>query len=129
MGFRIQTTSNMYNSNRRSCSTSNSRCNYSANVPDNKMYIPLTSSSSSSVFSLPSVLYMISDPGYDDKKLYEYSKNTLGIDLICPVKRYKSTSKKRLELVCFYESALGQAIYNQKKNIDRTIDRTYQISF
>ena len=87
-----------------------------ANVPDNKMYIPLTSSSSSfSVFSLPYVLYMIADPGYDDKKLYEYSKKTLGIDLVCPVERYKSTSKKRLELVCFYQSALGQAIYSQRR--------------
>ncbi len=47
-------------------------------VPDNKMYVPLTSSSSSSsVFSLPYVLYMIADPGYDDKKLYEYSKKDL----------------------------------------------------
>jgi hypothetical protein len=39
---------------------------------------------------------MIADPGYDDKKLYEYSKKVLVIDLVCPVKRYKSTSKKRL---------------------------------
>ena len=78
-----------------------------ANVPDNKMYVPLTSSSSS-VFSLPSVCYMVADPGYDDKKLYEYSKKTLGIDLVCPVERYENTSKKRLELVCFYESTLGQ---------------------
>ncbi len=36
-----------------------------ANIPDNKMYVPLTSTSS--VFSLPYVLYMISDPGYDAK--------------------------------------------------------------
>ncbi|HEY6536613.1 MAG TPA: hypothetical protein VIY08_12570 [Candidatus Nitrosocosmicus sp.] len=57
---------------------------------------------------------MIADPGYDDKKLYEYSKRVLKIDLICPVKRYKNTPKKRLELVCFYESVLGQAIYNQR---------------
>ncbi len=78
-----------------------------ANIPDNKicMYVPLTSSSF--VFSLPSVLYTIADPGYDAKKLYEHSKNTLGIDLICPVKRYKSTSKKRLEHVYFYESEIG----------------------
>ena len=34
-----------------------------ANVPDNKMYVPLTSSSSSLVFSLPSVLCTIADPG------------------------------------------------------------------
>jgi hypothetical protein len=70
-----------------------------ANVPNTRMYIPLTSSSSSSAFSLPFVLYMIADPGYDAKKLYEYSKNTPRIDLICPVKRYKSTSKKRLKLM------------------------------
>ena len=58
---------------------------------------------------------MAADPGYDDRKLYEYSKKTLGMDLVCPVERYKSTSKKRLDLVCFYESALGQAIYGGRK--------------
>jgi hypothetical protein len=84
-----------------------------ANVPDNKMYVTLTSSSSS-VFSLPSLRYMAADPGYDDKKLYEYSKKVLGIDLVCPIKRYKSTSKERLELVCFYELELGQGIYKQR---------------
>jgi len=85
-----------------------------ANVPDNRMYIPLTSSSSPLVLSLQSLRYMVADPGYDDKELYEYSKG-LGIDLICPVKRYKSSSKERLELVCFYESEMGQAIYSQRK--------------
>ncbi len=60
-----------------------------ANVPDNKMYISLTSSSSFSVFSLPLVCYMVADPGYDAKKLYEYSKKTLRVDLVCSVKRYE----------------------------------------
>ena len=92
------------------------------------MYVPLTSSSSS-VFSLPSDMYMVADPGYDDKKLYKYSKKVLGIELVCPVERYESTSKKRLELVCFYQSALGQDYLQPEKNIDRAIDRTYQISF
>jgi len=45
------------------------------NVLDNKMYVPLTSSSSSMVFSLPSLHYMVADPGYDDKNLYGYSKS------------------------------------------------------
>jgi len=85
-----------------------------ANVPDNKMYIPLTSLSSSSIFSLSSVLYMIADPGYDAKGLYEYSKG-LGINLICPVKRYKSTSKERLQFICFYQSEIGQAIYSRRR--------------
>jgi hypothetical protein len=31
------------------------------------------------------------------------------------VKRYKSTFKKRLDLVCFYESVLWQAIYSQRR--------------
>jgi hypothetical protein len=84
-----------------------------ANVPDNQMYVSLTSESPS-VFSLLLTCYMAADPGYDDKKLYEYSKKTLGIDLVCPVERYESTSKKRLEIVCFYESVLGQSIYNRR---------------
>jgi hypothetical protein len=58
---------------------------------------------------------MIADPGYDDKTLYEYSKKVLGIDLVCPLERYKSTSKERLEIVCFYQSTLGQAIYSQRR--------------
>jgi hypothetical protein len=31
------------------------------------------------------------------------------------VERYEITPKDRLELVCFYQSALGQAIYNQRR--------------
>jgi hypothetical protein len=37
------------------------------------------------VFYLSSLRYMVADPGNGDKKLYEYSKNTLGIDLVCPL--------------------------------------------
>ena len=54
------------------------------NVQDNQMYIPLASSpsspssSSSSVFPLPSLRYMTADPGYDDKKLYGHGKKDLG---------------------------------------------------
>jgi hypothetical protein len=84
-----------------------------ANLPDNKMYAPLTSSSL--VFSLSSVLHRVADLRYDAKKPYEYSKKTLWIYLVCPVERYKSTSKKRLELVCFYESEIGQAIYSHRR--------------
>ena len=92
------------------------------------MYGPLTSSLSPSVFSLPSICYMIADPGYDAKKLYQYSKKVFGIDLVCPVKRYKSTSKKRLELVCFYESEIGAIHLQSEENIYRTaIDRAYKI--
>jgi hypothetical protein len=117
----IQSTSNMYN--RRSCGTPNSRCNIT-NVPDNKMYVPLTSSSSSSsfsVFSLPSLRYIVADHGYDAKKLYGYSKE-LGIDLVCHVERYASTSKKRLEIVCFYQSVLGQAIYSKRISVEPLIE-------
>ncbi len=49
------------------------------------------------------------------KNCVDIRKKILGIDLVCPVERYKSTPKKRLELVCFYESVLGQAIYNQRR--------------
>jgi hypothetical protein len=70
-----------------------------ANVPDNKMYVTLTSTS---VFSLPSALYVAADPGYDDKKLYEYGKKTLGIDLVCPLlKDKKILPKRNLSLYVF----------------------------
>ena len=85
-----------------------------ANVQDNQMYVPLTSSSSSA-FSLPLTCYMVADPGYDDKNLYKYSKKVLGIELVCPVERYESTPKKRLELVCFYQSDLGQTTYSKRR--------------
>ena len=39
----------------------------------------------------------------------------LGVDLICPVKRYENTSKERLELVCFYESEIGKSIYSRRR--------------
>ena len=57
------------------------------------MYIPLTSSSSL-VFHLSSLRYMVADPGYDDKELYGYSKKILGVDLVCPVERYEISQKE-----------------------------------
>jgi hypothetical protein len=66
---------------------------------------------------------MVADPRYDDKKLYEYSKKTLEIELVCPVDRYESTSKKRLEIVYFYQSVLGQTIYSRRRiSIEPLID-------
>ena len=66
MDFRIQTTFNMYNRRLYVPLTADVT---TANVQDNQIYVPLTSSSSSA-FSLPSALYMVADPGYDDKGLY-----------------------------------------------------------
>ncbi len=43
---------------------------------------------------------MVADPGYDDKKLYGYSKG-LGIDLVCPIERYESIPKNGLRLYAF----------------------------
>ncbi len=71
-----------------------------ANVQDNQLYVPLTSSSS--VFSLSSLRYMVADPGYDDRELYGYNKKTLGIDLVCPVvERYKVLLKRGLSWYVF----------------------------
>jgi hypothetical protein len=49
-----------------------------------------------------------------DKKLYEHSKNIGNRPCLSSVERYESTSKNRLELVCFFESVLGQSIYNRR---------------
>jgi hypothetical protein len=79
------------------------------------MYVPLTSHSSSSlIFSLPYALYMISDPGFDGKKLYEYSKSIGNRFDLSSVEGW-NIPKKRLELVCFYQSVLGQVIYSRRR--------------
>jgi hypothetical protein len=85
------------------------------NVPGNKMYFPLTSPSPSLTFSLLTLRYMVADPGYDDKKLYEYSKSIENRSGLSSVERYENTSKERLELVCFYQSVLGKTIYNKRE--------------
>ena len=56
---------------------------------------------------------MIADPGYDDQNLYDLSTG-LNFQLVCPVRRYKNTPQGRLNLVDFYESPLGQAIYSKR---------------
>jgi hypothetical protein len=99
MGFQIQTTSYIINSKIGEIVVPLTADVTTANISDNKMYIPLLTSSSF-VFPLSSLWYIVADPRYDAKELYEYSKG-LGIDMVCPIERYESTSKKRLELVYF----------------------------
>ena len=82
-----------------------------ANVPDNQVYPGLAS-------SLPSTMikkthYMAADPGYDDQNLYGLSMD-LGFQLVCPVHRYRNTPQERINLIDFYESALGQVIYSKR---------------
>jgi hypothetical protein len=91
-----------------------------ANVQDNQLYNPMTASSSSSVST--ETCFMIGDSGYDDQKLYDLSINR-GFELVCPVQRYEYTHTDRLELIHFYESELGQAIYSwRSKSIEPLIE-------
>ena len=39
----------------------------------------------------------------------------MGFQLVCPVRRYKNTPEERLQLVDFYESQLGRAIYSKRR--------------
>ncbi len=44
--------------------------------------------------------------------------------LVCPIERYESTSKEMLELVCSYETVLGQTIYNKRRiSIEPLLER------
>ena len=55
---------------------------------------------------------MVADSGYDDHKLYKLSTDK-GFELVCPVSEiYNHTSTDRLQLINFYDSELGQAIYS-----------------
>lgn len=56
---------------------------------------------------------MAADHGSSGKKLYDLSLKR-GFHLVCPVKRYKNTPVKRLKLVDFYKSALGQVVYSKR---------------
>ena len=80
-----------------------------ADVQDNQIYPTITCSS-----SLPQgVRYMAADSGYDDHKLYNLSIDR-GFELVvCPVSQiYNHTPSDRLQLINFYDSELGQAIYS-----------------
>jgi hypothetical protein len=91
-----------------------------ANIQDNQLYNPMTSSSSTTISE--EICYMIGDSGYDDHKLYELSTDR-GYALVCPVQRYEHTPADRLELIHFYESELGQAIYSlRSKSIEPLIE-------
>jgi hypothetical protein len=92
-----------------------------ANIQDNQMYNTMTSSSTTTTIP-EEICYMIGDSGYDDHKLYELSTNR-GYALVCPVQRYEHTPADRLELILFYESELGQAIYSlRSKSIEPLIE-------
>jgi hypothetical protein len=56
---------------------------------------------------------MAADCGYDDHKLYNLSIDRRGFELGCLVSEiYNNTSSERLQLINFYESELGRAIYS-----------------
>jgi hypothetical protein len=82
-----------------------------ANVYDNQIYLGLVSCLPS--MTIKKIHYMIADPGYDDQNLYDLSAG-LNFQLVCPIRRYKNTPQERLQLVDFYESPLGQAIYSKR---------------
>jgi hypothetical protein len=89
-----------------------------ANVQDNQIYNPMISSSSLS----QETCFVIGDSGYDDHKLYDLSTKR-GFELVCPVQKYEHTPADRLELIQFYESELGQAIYSwRSKSIEPLIE-------
>jgi hypothetical protein len=75
------------------------------------VYPTLVSSLSSE--TIKKIHFIVADPGYDDKSLYDLSMK-MGFQLVCPVKRYKNTPEERLQLVDFYQSPLGQVIYSKR---------------
>jgi hypothetical protein len=82
-----------------------------ANTPDNQVYPALISCLTSE--TIRKIHFIVADPGYDDQELYDFSTGK-GFQLVCPIRRYKNTPEERLQLVDFYESALGQVIYSRR---------------
>ncbi|MDE1832392.1 MAG: transposase [Thaumarchaeota archaeon] len=102
-----------------------SACVTPANIPDNQMYQKLIGQLSDTV------RYMVADMGYDDHKLYDYTRQR-GARLVCPVRRYRHTKGKRLILIRFYKSKKGQRVYsNRSVSIEPlfyTVKETFGIS-
>jgi len=59
------------------------------------------------------VQYVVADMGYDDKKLYDYSRQRK-ITLVCPIRRYRHTKGERLQMIRLYQSRCGKKIYNRR---------------
>lgn len=79
-----------------------------ANIHDHLRYQDL-------IEHLPdSVRYVAGDLGYRDYKLHDYSR-LRGIVLVCPIRRFRHTKKKRLEMIRFYRSRKGQSIYRTRR--------------
>ncbi|MGI0074347.1 MAG: transposase [Nitrosotalea sp.] len=76
-----------------------------ANVSDNHMYCSLVESLQAR--------YVVADLGYDDHKLYDYSRYR-GMRLVCPIRRYRHTKGDRLKMISFYKSRKGQSIYRNR---------------
>lgn len=95
-----------------------------ANVYDNQTYQEL-------VEHLHAIRYVVADAGYDDQKLYDYTRQK-GARLACPVRRYRRTRGKRLEIISFYKSQKGQKIYRNRgvsiESLFCTVKETFGIS-
>ena len=112
MDIWIQTTYDIQHRSSFNSSTSISRCYTTANISDKPAYPDTVSGLLPE--TLKNIHYMVADPGFSGKKLYDFSLRKQ-FQLVCPVKRYKNTPIERLKLAEFYESALGQVIYSKRK--------------
>ncbi len=83
-----------------------------ANISDKPVYPDVVSYLSPEI--LKKIHFMVADPGYYGKKLYDFSMDK-GFQLVCPVRKYKNTPVERLKLVEFYQSALGQVVYSRRR--------------
>jgi hypothetical protein len=81
-----------------------------ANIADSQVYSELTFCLSQE--TRMKIHFMVADPGYDDRQLYDLSM-AKGFQLVCPARRYRKTLEERLKLVDFYES-LGQIVYSKR---------------
>lgn len=67
-----------------------------ANISDKPIYPDIVSGLPPE--TLKKIHYMVADPGFSGKKLYDLIM-TKGFQLVCPVKKYKNTPLQRLKLV------------------------------
>ena len=79
-----------------------------ANIHDGKMFDALIKSLSGIIRNI------LADPAYDDSKLHD-SCGKKHLRLVTPIRQYPRTPPERIKLVEFYDSAIGQELYADRK--------------
>ncbi len=90
-----------------------------ANIRDGRTFDALIKSLSGIIRNI------LVDPAYDDSKLHD-SCGKKHLRLVTPIRQYPRTPPERIKLVEFYNSAIGQELYADRKTSIEPLFETFK---